>query len=201
MRSFFFFRGRLRPPQVLQNRILLLMICDAPEGQNLRDNVHLPTPYFVLYPFIKTRLHKSFKEIHPKIRILTLDRLLQCPIWVSNVNRQRESSGYFYGSIDASTSISHLLGTAAPASSAFAKQPARSGAPQPMPGLHAGASNVPAEDNRERHRTAKGNASLPMAGRCTCERRLIRSTGRMTQPLRAAPAWPEGFHHETSVHC
>jgi hypothetical protein len=30
-------------------------------------------------------------------------------------------------------------------------------------------------------------------GRCTCERRLIRSTGRYPQPLWAAPAWPEGF--------
>jgi hypothetical protein len=32
-----------------------------------------------------------------------------------------------------------------------------------------------------------------MVGRCSRERRLIRSMGRYRNPLWVAPAWPEGF--------
>jgi hypothetical protein len=39
-----------------------------------------------------------------------------------------------------------------------------------------------------------------MVGRCTHERRLIRSMGRMTQPLLGRAGVARGFHHEPSSH-
>ena len=54
---------------------------------------------------------------------------------------------------------------------------------------------------RTRRGAAADGSRTTVAGRCTRERRLIRSTGRETQPLRAAPAWPGGSPDEHPSHC
>jgi hypothetical protein len=55
---------------------------------------------------------------------------------------------------------------------------------------------------QETTRASRGDASSPMVGRWTCERRLIRSTGRLDATLMGRAGVARGFfHEELSSHC
>jgi hypothetical protein len=61
----------------------------------------------------------------------------------------------------------------------------------------------PERESLDNHRgdmgTARGDASSPMVGRCSHERRLIRSMGRYRNPYGAAPGVARGFHMNLRV--